>query len=155
DPQRAFTEATTALNGGLNTPRIHAILAVSFHAFGDEAASAAEIKMHNDLVTTDLVTTAPLAAGSSFTGSLVPGRTFEIPIPAVAGQTISIATSSRDFWDTIAVLLAPDGTPIVGSDDFKKYFAGFEYVSPVTGTFRLQVTSFESVNTGELLVTRN
>ena len=155
DPQRAFDEATTALNGGLDTPRIHAILAVSYQAFGDEAASAAEIKMHNDLVTTDLVTTAPLAAGSSFTGSLVPGRTFEIPIPVVAGQTISIATSSRDFWDTIAVLLAPDGTPIVGSDDFKKYFAGFEYVAPATGTFRLQVTSFESVSTGELLVTRN
>ena len=34
------------------------------------------------------------------------------------------------------------------------YFAEFEYVAGVTGTYRLKVTSFESVNTCELIVTR-
>src|SRR5262249_18888525 len=33
DPLRAFAEATLALNWGLDTPRIHAILAVSYIAF--------------------------------------------------------------------------------------------------------------------------
>ena len=50
--------------------------------------------------------------------------------------------------------LPGDGTPVVGSDDANFYFAAFEYVAPVAGTYRLQVTSFESVNTGELVVTR-
>jgi len=106
-------------------------------------------------VTTELVTAQPLAAGSSQTLGLVPGRTYEIPIPATAGQTISISTSSRDFWDTIAVLLAPDGTPVVGSDDAKAYFAAFDWVAPTAGTYRLRVTSFESINTGDLVVTRD
>src|SRR5262249_8630613 len=65
DPQRAFQEASLALQAGLDTPRIHAILAVSYQAFGDQLAAAAEINTHIDMVTTDLVTTAPLAAGQS------------------------------------------------------------------------------------------
>src|SRR5262245_14700323 len=38
DPQRAFDEATRALQGGLDTPRIHAILGASYLAFGNMAA---------------------------------------------------------------------------------------------------------------------
>jgi tetratricopeptide (TPR) repeat protein len=154
DPNRALAEASLALDWGLNTPRIQAILAVSYATLGDGAASAAHIKTHIDQVTTDLVATSPLAAGSTLTLGLVPGRTFEIPVTATAGQTISIATSSPDFYDTIAVLLGPDGTPVVGSDDAAKYFAAFDFVAPATGTYRLQVTSFESIDTGDLVVTR-
>src|SRR5262245_271969 len=51
DSQRAFTEATHALDWGLDTPRIHAILANAYMAFGDQAAAAAEIKTHIDQVT--------------------------------------------------------------------------------------------------------
>ena len=54
-----------------------------------------------------------------------------------------------------AVLLAPDGTPVLGSDDYKGYFAGFNWVAPQSGTFHLLVTFFESVNYGELLVQRD
>ena len=154
DPERAFDEATLALNWGLDTPRIHAILATSYQAFGDQLAAAAHIKTHIDLVTTELRQAAPMAAGTSQALDLVPGRTYEISVSANAGETISITTSSRDFYDTIMVLLAPDGTPVVGSDDANFYFAAFEYVAPIAGTYRLQVTSFESVNTGELVVTR-
>ena len=155
DPERAFDEATLALNWGLDTPRIHAILATAYQAFGDQLAAAAHIKTHIDLVTTELLQAPPMAAGTSQALDLVPGRTYEIPVPANAGETISIATSSRDFYDTIMVLLAPDGTPVAGSDDANFYFAAFEYVAPVAGTYRLQVTSFESVNTGELVVARD
>jgi hypothetical protein len=105
-------------------------------------------------VTTELVTASPLVAGNALALGLVPGRTYEIPIPATAGETISISTSSRDFWDSIAVLLAPDGSPVVGSDDANAYFAAFDWVAPASGTYRLQVTSFEAINTGELVVTR-
>jgi hypothetical protein len=106
-------------------------------------------------VTTELVAVQPLDVGGALALDLVPGRTYEIPIPATAGETISIATSSPDFWDTIVVLLAPDGTPVVGSDDAKAYFAAFDWVAPTTGTYRLLATSFESINTGELRVTRD
>jgi len=152
DAQRAFDEATLALNGGLDTPRVRAIRASSYIAFGDVAAAAVEIKRHLDLVTTELVGTPPLAAGSSTQLGLVPGRTYEIPIVAAAGETISIATSSKDFWDTILVVLAPDGTPVLGSDDYAGYMAGFEWVAPAAGTYKLRVTSFEAVNTGILVV---
>jgi hypothetical protein len=101
------------------------------------------------------VTAPELAAGNSLALELVPGRTYEGPVTATAGETISISTSSRDFWDSIAVLLAPDGAPVVGSDDANAYFAAFDWVAEATGTYRLQVTSFEAINTGELVVTRD
>jgi tetratricopeptide (TPR) repeat protein len=155
DPDRAFAEATLALDWGLDTPRVHAILAAAYLAFDNQLAAAAEIKISIDLVTTELVAAPPIAVGTSQTLGLVPGRVYDIPVPAIAGETISITTSSRDFWDSIAVLLGPVGTPVVGSDDTNAYFAAFEFVAPVTGTYRMRVTSFESVNTGELKVTRN
>jgi tetratricopeptide (TPR) repeat protein len=154
DYQRAFDEASLALAFGLNTPRIQAILATCELAFGDLAGAAAHMEAHVDLVTTDLLTAPALAAGGSLTLDLVPGRTWEIPVQATAGQTISVSTSSPDFYDTVAVLLAPDGTPVVESDDAQKYFAAFDWVSPATGTDRLHVASFESIDTGELVVAR-
>jgi tetratricopeptide (TPR) repeat protein len=154
DAQRAFDEAMRALEGGLDTPRIRAILASAYGSFGDAGAAAAQIALHLDLVTTELVTTPPLPAGSSASLGLVPGRTYDIPIPASAGTTVSISTGSKDFTDTILVLLAPDGTPLVGSDDEKAYFAGISWVAPADGTYRLRVTSFEAVSTGTLLVAR-
>jgi tetratricopeptide (TPR) repeat protein len=155
DPQRAFGEASLALDWGLDTPRVHAIIATSYNAFGDQLAAASHIQRHIELVTTELLTVSPITAGDSLSLDLVPGRTYEIPVAATAGETISIMTSSRDFYDTILVLLAPDGTPVLGSDDDRFYFAGFEWIAAAAGTYRLQVTSFESVNTGELDVTRD
>jgi tetratricopeptide (TPR) repeat protein len=154
DPERAFAEATLALAGGLDTPRVHAILASAYHAFGDEPAAAAELLRHFELVTTETIATAPLAKNFSLSVGLLPGRTYEIPVAAVSGETISIATSSRDFYDSILVLLSPDGTPVVGSDDENAYFAAIDWVAGQTGTYRLLVTSFEGINTGELVVTR-
>jgi hypothetical protein len=117
-------------------------------------AAGAEIKRHIELVTTELRMTLPLNVRGALTLPLVPGRTYEIPVSVTAGQTVSVLTSSPDFYDTILVLLAPDGTPILGSDDYRQYFAGFEWVAEATGTYRVRVTSFEGVNTGDLVVSR-
>ena len=155
DAQRAFDEATFALDGGLDTPRVHAILGASYLAFGDIPASAREIKTHLDQVTTQLVSSAPLAARSSRTVGVIPGRTYEIPIVATAGEAISILATSKDFFDTIVVLLTPNGTPVVGGDDFKGYFGGFVWVAPAAATYRLRVSSFEAASTGLLTVSRN
>lgn len=155
NPQRAFDEATLALNWGLNTPRIHAILAVSYAAFGNQQASAVEIQKHINLVTTEFVTTDSLTSGTTLNLNLVPGRTFDIPVTVNAGETLSIMTGSRDFYDTLLVLIGPDGTPVLGSDDYKMYFAGFSWIATQSGTYHLQVTSFESIDTGVLTVTRN
>jgi tetratricopeptide (TPR) repeat protein len=154
DPQRAFAEATLALNGGLDTPRVHAILASSYLAFGNLPAAVAHIARHFELVTTELVPAPAILPGESLTVSLAPGRTVEIPVPASAGETIAVATSSHDYWDTIALLLAPDGTPVAGSDDANQYFAAFSWPAAETATYRLRVTFFEAVNSGLLLVKR-
>jgi len=155
DMQRAFNEATLAFNGGLHTPRVHAILATTYNSFGDRLSAADHIKAHIDLVTTEFVATGPISAGATFKLDLVPGRTYEIPVSVTAGENISIASSSKDYWDTILVLIAPDGTPVLGSDDTNAYFAAIDWNAEMTGTYKVQVTFFESVNYGQLVVTRN
>ncbi len=154
DPERAFAEANLALAGGLDTPRVHAILASAYHAFGDEPAAAAHLLRHFELVTTETLETPSIMRDTSLSLDLVPGRTYEIPVAVLAGETISIATSSRDFYDSILVLLAPDGTPVVGSDDENAYFAAIDWIAEGAGTYRMLVTSFEGINTGKLIVTR-
>ena len=154
DPNRAFAEATFALEGGLDTPRVHAILGAAYLAFGDMAAATAHIQTHIQLVTTELLTTSPLARGSSIALGLVPGRTCEIPLVVSAGELVSIATSSRDYWDTILVLLDPNGTPVLGADDSWKYFAAFDWTAPSSGTYRMRVTFFEGVITGTIKASR-
>ena len=155
DPARAFEEASIALAGGLDTPRVHAMLGAAYNAFGNTEQAAIEIKKHLDLVTAELVPTAPLAPGTSMTLDLVGGRTFEIPLAVIAGQPLSVATKMPDYWDTILVVLAPNGTPVIGADDTFKYLAGLEWVPAVSGTYRMWVTSFEAVSTGALVVCRD
>jgi tetratricopeptide (TPR) repeat protein len=157
DPERALAEATLALDGGLDTPRVQAILGAAYNALGDQLAAATHIKRHIVLVTTELPVTSPLAAGASLALDLVPGRTYEVPLAVTAGQTVSVMTSSpsHEIWDSILVLLGPDGSPVLGADDTSAYFAGFDWVAGTTGTYRMRVTSFESVSTGGLVVTRN
>jgi Tetratricopeptide repeat len=157
DPERAIAEASRALAWGLDTPRVHAILATSLLALGDVNTSASHFKRHLDLVTTELVSAAALGVRESVRLDLRAGRTYEIPVPATAGDPIHVRTSSptQEILDSIAVLLAPDGSPIIGSDDAQRYYAGFDYVAEQTGTYRVRVTSFEGVGTGELLVSRS
>ena len=85
DPNRAFAEASAALAGGLDTPRIHAILATVYLAFGDQLSAASHFKRHFELVTTELVSAAPLAAGGVLVGRPhAQERAQEIPMAAVA-----------------------------------------------------------------------
>jgi hypothetical protein len=154
DPQRAFAEATLALNDGLDTPRVHAILAASYVAFGNRPAATVHIMRHFDLVTTEVASAPAMVAGDSRAVAIAPGRVVEIPIPAVAGETITIATSSHDYFDTVAVLLAPDGMAVTAGDDDKGYFAAFQWPAAATATYRLRVTFFEALNSGLLLVSR-
>ena len=62
DFERAFVEASLALAWGLDTPRVHAILATAYNAFGDLEAAAIQIDRHFELVTTETVATPPLPA---------------------------------------------------------------------------------------------
>lgn len=154
DPNRAFAEANLALHWGLDTPRIHAILASAYLAFGNMPAAAAEILIHLNQVTTQLIKTAPLAEGGTFTAPLAPGRTYEIPLVVKAGEKLKVTTSSHEVSDTILVLLGPDGTPVVGNDDSTGYFAGLDWTAATAGTYRMRVSSFEGTGTGGLTVKR-
>jgi len=154
DPNRTFLEASFALEGGLDTPRVHALLGFANNAFGNVAAAAAHIQTHLELVTTELVTTSPLSAGKAIEVDVVPGQTYDIPITVKNGELVSIVTSSHDYWDTILVLLDPSGIPVLGADDSWKYFAAFDWVAPSSGTYHVRVTFFEGVITGTLRATR-
>jgi hypothetical protein len=57
------------------------------------------------------------------------------------------------MWDTILLLVGPDGTPVLGSDDYKGYMAGFDWVAPADGTYHMRVSSFEAASTGVVVVT--
>jgi len=85
---------------------------------------------------------------------VVPGRTLEIPLVVSAGELVSVASSSKDYWDTILVLLDSNGVPVLGADDSVKYFAAFDWTTPANGIYRLRITFFEGVITGALKVTR-
>ena len=155
DPQRAFDEATLALNGGLDTPRVRAILGTSYNKLGNTLAAAYQINKCIDLSIDDVVSTSTIAKGTTVDLNFVPDMAYDIPFTLAAGETLSISTTASDYWDSIAVLLAPDGTPVVGSDDDNLYFAEFTYVAPTAGTYHLKLTFFEAVATGALHVTRN
>jgi len=155
NPKRAFAEATRALDGGLDTPRVHAILAAAQLAFADHAAAGTHFARHLELVTAELLTATALEPAASLSLDLVPGRVFEVPLPAAAGAVISVATSSSEITDSIAVLLAPDGSPVTGGDDEVGSFAAVVWDATVTGAYRLRVASFEAVETGSLRVTRD
>jgi tetratricopeptide (TPR) repeat protein len=154
NPARALLEASLALLWGLDTPRIHAILATAYNRLGDEATAATHSERHFELVTTQLLPAPSILVGDLLQLDVIPGRSYEIPVPINAGEKVTIGTSSHDFTDTILVLLAPDGTPVLGRDDDRAYFAGFTWIADDAGLYKLWVTSFESVSTGTLLVNR-
>ena len=80
DPNRAFAEATFALEHGLNTPRVHAILGSAYSAFGDVASAATHIATHIQLVTTELVTTSPLPPARRWPSTSCRDGRHEIPL---------------------------------------------------------------------------
>src|SRR5262249_20836103 len=86
DFDRAYSEASLPLAGGLATPRVHAIPPQPLNAFGDGQGAADHIARHLDLVTPELVPPPPIVPGDTFTLPLVPGRTFAIPVAATGGQ---------------------------------------------------------------------
>ena len=155
DPQRAFDEATIALNGGLDTPRVRAILGTSYNKLGNSLAAADQINKCIDLSIDDLVPTSTIAKGTTVDLNFVPDMAYDIPFTLAAGETLSIKTDASDYWDSIAVLIAPNGTPVIGSDDDNAYFAAFTFVAPTAGTYHLKLTFFEAVATGTMHVTRN
>ena len=151
DPQRAFAEASLALDWGLDTPRIHAILAAALNAFGEQGAAAAHIQTHIDQVTTELLLTAPLGVGQSLALDLAPGRTYEIPVVATAGGHRHLHEQRRS--------LGLDRRPPCSRRNAggrqrrrRRLLRRVRLGGQETGTTTLQVTSFEAVSIGQLIV---
>lgn len=156
DYVEAYAQAQMAFAGGLDTPRLHAILAVCYASFGEELLAAEETMTHITMVATNYISAQPLPIGGNANWTLAAGDAIVIPIDAVAGESIIVTTDgpNGDVWDTILVLLAPDGTPVVAADDVVDYLAALNWEAPINGTYRLIVTSFESVQAGEMTVSR-
>lgn len=155
-PNRAFIEAALARLGGLDTPRVNAIFAACFEAWGNMPVSSYYLRRHFDQVTSNLVVQAPLGNNKTRDVQFTPGMTVEIPVTIQAGKIFRVETSSPsgEVYDTVAVLLTTSGIPLTGSDDTDEYFAAFQWTAPVTATYKLRVTTFEAVSTGLVRIRR-
>ncbi len=155
NPDRAFDEATTAKEMGLDTPRVNAILATVAFDRGDEALATQLFAEHIAGATSEYVETEPLAAGASLTLDFVPGRSYVIPVEAAAGETLTLlAASEADGVDTMAVLLGPDGALVTSNDDHTDLNAGIIRQVEAAGTYTLLLGSFEGAATGEVVLSR-
>lgn len=156
EPNRAFIEAALARLGGLETPRVNAIFAACFEAWGNMPVSAYYLRRHIDQVTSNLVVQAPLGNNKTRDVQFTPGMTVEIPVTIQAGKKFRVETSSPsdEVYDTVAVLLTSSGIPLTGSDDTDEYFAAFQWTAPVSATYKLRVTTFEAVSTGLVRIRR-
>ena len=89
------------------------------------------------------------------------GRAARADCSAAHGQHLIDTGQYQQAIDVFTCVIAAHptgaegGTPVAGGDDDWFYFAELDWVAEVTGTYLLQVTFFESVNYGEVVVTRN
>ena len=116
--------------------------------------AASHIKRHLDLVTTELPPASGARAGRRAVARLCPGRTYEIEVPAVAGQPIVDHHRQPRLLGHDRRAARPGRHPVIGSDDDSGYFAAFDWVAERSVTYRLRV-SFDSVATGVLEVSRD
>jgi len=124
--ERAFAEATLALDWGSTRPRVYAILASAYNASENLEAGAAHIQRGIELVTRVLVTTTPFAGRRIAFDRPRAGADLRGPDRRDRRGDDLDRDQERDFGDAIAVLLGPDGSPVVGSDDDEAYFAAYE-----------------------------
>ena len=80
-------------------------------------------------------------------------RVWEIH-PLVVSESHRRRGVGRSLVEDLEQLVASRGalTLWVGSDDENAYFDAFDWVAQETGTYTLQVTSFEAVSIGQLIV---
>ncbi|MBK8258174.1 MAG: hypothetical protein IPK82_36595 [Polyangiaceae bacterium] len=157
DAERALEEAEFALEAGLDTPRIHAILAAAYKSSGDEESAAFHLAEHIDIVASQIVSDSALNHGQARALALVPGRVFSVPVAVEEGETVTLRTASPsgEIGDTILVIEDANGQPVIGSDDFEGFFAGLDWAAPESGAYTIRVTSFEAIGTGELVISRD
>lgn len=156
DYAKAFYQASRAMLGGLDTPRLHAILAVCYANFGFDELAAEETLEHISMVTSENVRGGSLHAHQTKSWDMTPGQTIVMSIHLDAGEVLDIATDgpTGTVWDTILVLLDPNGNPVASADDVIDYYAALDYTAPHAGDNKLLVTSFESVQSGTMTVSR-
>ena len=155
DPHRALAEATIALDGGLDTPRVHALLGAAYNALGETLTAASHIKRHLDLVTTEPAAGVRARAGRRAVARPRPGEDLRDRGPG-GGRP-----ADRDHHRQPCLLghdrraARPRRDPVIGSDDDSGYFAAFDWVAERSVTYRLRVSFFDSVATGLLEVSRD
>jgi SH3-like domain-containing protein len=83
--------------------------------------------------------------------AFVEGTVYRLPFDGVAGQLFSVAALSDDLADPLIVLVAPDGTPLIGDDDSGVNLNSVirNYTLPVSGEYTLVVSQAGAAGTGE------
>lgn len=158
DYESALEIALKASDMGLNSPRLLAMIATDYLGLGDESAAAQYFAAHIKASTTEYRNADPLAIGDSIVLDMVPGLTYDIPLEVEAGEHLTIMTSGDPMeLDSFIALIAPDGQPVTGNDDFAypNFSAGFETDIDSAGTYLLMVSTFTGAGAGELTVTRS
>jgi tetratricopeptide (TPR) repeat protein len=83
--------------------------------------------------------------------AVVEGTVYRLTFDGVAGQLFSVAALSDDLADPLIVLVAPDGTPLIGNDDSGVNLNSVirDYALTVSGEYTLVVSQAGAAGIGE------
>jgi tetratricopeptide (TPR) repeat protein len=164
DLENSLEAVTTATGMGLDTPRTDAILATCYFYMGDVEQALTYYAKHIERTSREAVAGEPLDQGESMSLTMIPGKTYHLPIEAEANETLTITVESviesdgamgeQNEVDSIMILLGADGLPVTGNDDNVGLNAGFEFTVTEAGEYTLVLGTFEGAGSGDVVLTR-
>ncbi|MDX1994655.1 MAG: tetratricopeptide repeat protein [bacterium] len=121
---------------------------------GEDQPAAEDALRFVELQEQEVIEGDALETDEIVTLEMVYGRVYRLPLELREGETITLsAVPEPDGVDTLIVLLAPDGTPLIHNDDYDLSNTVLEsrivnFPVPESGTYTLIVTHAGGNNTG-------
>lgn len=159
DLDSALEDVDSAIGLGdtAELPRLYLIRASVNFLREDGSAAAADYYNFVGVIGQETRQTDPLPENQPVSLPMTQGLVYRIPITAQTGESFSaIAAPAEDSQvDPLIVLLAPDGTPLVGIDDINQTDLSAlieDYALPESGEYTLIVTHSGGGAEGDLVV---
>ncbi|MBL8152674.1 MAG: hypothetical protein JNM70_00705 [Anaerolineae bacterium] len=140
---------------GATSPLVTLFMGDVDAAAGDAALAAQHYLDYMALVAPTVVPAGTLVLNERLTVPVHPGETYHFSVDLKVGEVWKVNTSvgfKAPWMDPVLVLLAPDGTPLIGNnDDLPGEPAGnaaLTYTPEVTGTYTLVMTTYAGIGEG-------